>query len=154
MAIIKNVEEFTKTNGKKSWKFTMDDGVVGYISNDKPWEYKTGESVSYTIADKGTYKVLTFTRLPASTPTQGAVAPTPVFTPVPQSQLPKPFPHVGGGVSALDIFNAKLEMNKSIFEAVLQQLADGKFDDARASEKLEFYRNYFENVIDVLAKGK
>jgi hypothetical protein len=109
-----------------------------------------GDNVEFTLTVKKNkqnkdYNLLTLKKVQQGTPTS-----TPQTLPGP----PRPAPHVGGGITALDVFHAKLEMNKSIFEAVLQQLADGKFDDARASEKMEFYRNYFENVIDVLARAK
>ena len=77
MATIKHVEEFKKENGKKGWKFTMDDGVVGYLSNDKPWTYKEGEQGTYTVEDKGTYKLITFTR--------GGATNTPSPTPTPST---------------------------------------------------------------------
>ena len=67
MATITNVEKIESTyNGKKktSYKFTLDDGKVGYVSNDKPWEFKQGDNVDYTLevkkSSKGEYNLFTF----------------------------------------------------------------------------------------------
>ena len=64
MTKIKEVKEFTKSNGKKGWRFILDDGKEGFISNDKPWEYKEGDEVSYTMevkkTAKGEYNIFTF----------------------------------------------------------------------------------------------
>ncbi len=80
MTKIKNVEEKLKDNGKKSWKFTLEDGVVGYITNDKPWEWKAEEEVTYTKQEKktpnGSYNLLTLTRVASTPPTQSSQPPS------------------------------------------------------------------------------
>jgi hypothetical protein len=70
MSKITKVEEIKSTyqgKEKKSYKFTLDDGKVGYASNKAPWEFKEGDAISYSTevkkSSKGEYNLFTFTRL-------------------------------------------------------------------------------------------
>ena len=148
MSTIKNVEEFTKKNGKKSWKFTMDDGVVGYITNDKPWEYKSGEAVSYTVEDKGTYKLLTLTRFSGE---KEACPPQdkpnlPISKPV-ETRSPS-----GGSITPLEVFKAKTEANLRVMEVVLNAFFDGKTDNLKSVEKFNEWKVIMGNTVDELAR--
>lgn len=89
MAKIKSVEEFKKDNGKKSWKFTIDDGTVGYTTNEKPWEYKEGDEVSVKVENKGKYNLLTFTRLTGTASAPQSSAPASQSAPPPTGSQPK-----------------------------------------------------------------
>jgi len=74
MAKIIKVEEIKSTwqgKEKTSYKFHLDDGKEGFVANKSPWEFKEGESVTYTTevkqSSKGEYNLFTFTR-PSGTP--------------------------------------------------------------------------------------
>lgn len=147
MATIKNVEEFTKKNGKKSWKFTMDDGTQGYVTNDKPWEYKQGEQVSFTVEDKGTYKLLTFTRLsgaPVSQPPQN----TPNLPPKSVSQTLSPH----SGITPLDKFREKCRSKNKLMKVIVGALTSGNVDSIRALQLFNEWRIIMENGVDEIAR--
>ena len=152
MSKITHVEEFTKNNGKKGWKFTIDGTVTGYISNEKPWEYKEGEDVSYTTVDKGTWKLLTLTRLsgtPAPPPQQQAPAPSTPPTPV-GNVTPPDTTKISSAKSFTEMkFEGRVVCIKLAIECILQ----GKFERPEALEAFAEWITVLDASIDELKAG-
>ncbi len=146
MAKIKSVEEFTKTNGKKSWKFTMDDNTVGYTTNEKPWEYKEGDEVSVKVENKGKYNLLTFTRL-------GGSAPTPASTPEKEASATPPMSSAKY-TSQRSIKEWKAQAAIDAMGFMVDAVATGKIDWPMIEEKQRQACNILWNEIDeIFSKG-
>lgn len=140
MTTIKNVNEFTKKNGKKGWKFVLDDGTEGFITNDSPWEYKAGDQVSYTVADKGTYKLLTLTRIgeaPQAQETKPTSAPTKTIA---DAKLPQ-----SESIGVKTIQEMKHEARIEVISVLGKLASEGKIEP---KEIPEFF-NEFYPVVDL-----
>jgi len=143
MTKIKEVNEFTKSNGKKGWRFILDDGKEGFISNDKPWEYKAGDEVTYTMevkkTAKGEYNIFTFGAAGATPPpqqtTQSLVAQSPagILTPT--------------GLSSMK-FEGRLKCIQLAHDTYLA----GKLDDNEAKNHCREWVVLADALIDDLAK--
>ncbi len=144
MTTIKNVEEFKKQNGKKSWKFTLDDGVVGYITNDKPWEYKAGEQVTYTVEDKGTYNLLPLTRVATALTTS-----PPASAPPPQQGKISP-PDTSAIATTKSFSEMKFEGRLVCIKLAVECILQGKMERKEATEAFSEWVSVLDASIDEL----
>lgn len=154
MAKITKVDVIVSTyqgKEKKSYKFTLDDGKMGYASNKDPWDFKEGDMVSYTTeikkSSKGEYNLFTLTRLSGNQALQQQqnIPNLPVSSPVePRS------PSVG--IPALEIFKAKVEANIRVMEVILNAFFEGKTDNLKSIEKFNEWKVIMENTVDDIAK--
>ena len=148
MAKIKEVHEFTKSNGKKGWRFILDDGKEGFISNDKPWEYKEGQEVSYTLAVKKKsngeeYNIFTFGAV--GTPVTQQSASTPQSSP-PTPNLNIPRAPVKG------LTDLKFEGKMKCLQLAHDTYLAGKLDDNEAKNHCREWVVLADALIDDLAK--
>ena len=137
MATIKHVEEFKKSNGKKTWKFTMDDGTEGYSHPDnaeKPWEYKEGDVLNVKVENKETYNLLHFTR--GETP--------------PKDDRTPPPPKVELGKDRLIEF--KMQLRRDVIRTIGVAASAGRIEP---KEMAEYYNEFYmatDASVDELCK--
>jgi len=147
MTKITHVEEFTKPQtGKKGWKFTID-GKEGYISNDKPWTFKEGDDVSYTIEDKGTYKIFTLTR--ETSPNTGKYSSE--TTPPPHTEAIASLTkagRIGATMTTEARQRAEIDSAISCSNAVYDLIGQGKVDWAQFDEKCDVGYNWLLSNMD------
>ena len=157
MAKITVLEQKTFQGKPSGFKVTLDDGRSGNLeekASDKG--LRVGDDVIVTeipyTSKAGNKSTLYGLKLTNSAP---ASTPPPSNTPnLPPNKPAEARSSQSGTITPLDVFNAKIRINTSIFETVFEALAEGKLDDAKAMEKLTYFRTYFEGVVDDLAKGK
>lgn len=144
---IKSVEEKVKDNGKKSYKFFLEDGTAGYITNDKPWTWKQGEEVTYTKEEKktpnGSYNSLTLTRVEHTNAPVAPQAPAPKATPLVEN---KPTKNVDAIISMK--YEARLECIKLANNFFLE----GKLTNEQAKDHCREWVVIADELIDDLTK--
>jgi len=140
MVTITKVEEFTKKNGKKGWKFFLSDGKDGFITNDKPWEYKKDELVDYSLEVRktpngGEYNLLTLTRVgdTMNTPHPQAKEPTPQS----EERLP---PANKAELSPLELLQLKVELRKRVIQVIGEVAAAGRIEP---KDMAEYYNEFY-----------
>jgi len=137
MVTITKVEEFTKKNGKKGWKFFLSDGKDGFISNDKPWEYKEGETVNYSLEVKktgtGEYNVFTLTRVDADTATSQP-------NPTPTKQTEGAPPAKKAELTPLELLQLKVELRKRVIQVIGEVASAGRIEP---KEMAEYYNEFY-----------
>jgi hypothetical protein len=91
---VEEIKSIYQGKEKKSYKFTLDDGKIGYSANKAPWEFKEGDNITYTTeikkSSKGEYNLFTFTRADGGQPSTPQTPQTPANVPSPKPQI-----HVG-----------------------------------------------------------
>ena len=132
------IESTYQGKTKKSYKFTLSDGKIGYSANKSPWEFKEGEAVDYTSetkkSAKGEYNLFTFARVAGSAAPQGTPPPTP-----PKANLPH---------AAVDIARMKFESRMQVCKLTHDLILAGKFSDLEAVEHLKAWTIEMDNLID------
>jgi len=127
---VDKIESEFKGKKKTSYKFTLDDGKVGYASNDKVWEFKEGDPVSYTVeikkSSKGEYNLFTFTRAgeqPSAPPAQ---------QPKPQEQKT----NFGNN----DLLRFKVDLRIAVLRTIGEVAAAGRIEP---KEMVDYYNTFY-----------
>lgn len=137
--------DVSEYQGKKSYKFTLDNGQTGYSASDsdrKPWEYKEGESVTVTKTEvkkgkKGDYNNFTF-KVGEST-AQGTQPPQNA----PEVPRTPNIPH-----AKVDIAEWKFKSRMQLCDLTHQLLLNGKFSDIEARQHVKDWAVLMDELID------
>jgi hypothetical protein len=130
MAKITKIDVKTSTyqgKEKKSYLFTLDDGVGGFLSNNNPESFREGDEVTYTKEVKKSgqgkdYNVLTLTL--------GGGSNTPPANPAPRPQAPAPVVVP----QEATVLKMKFESRMKCLELAHNAYLSGKLDDKEALE--------------------
>jgi len=137
MVTINKVEEFTKRNGKKGWRFFLSDGKEGFITNDKPWEYQEGEKVDYTLevkkSPKGEYNLFTLTRVGEEIKEQSAPPQEPTETKSAASRAKV-------SLTPAELLSLKISLRKEVIRVIGQAAASGHIEP---KEMPDYYNDFY-----------
>lgn len=149
MAKITKIERKDKEyNGKKSTSYigTLDDGTTGFFNPKFDTEFREGDDVSYTKAEKtgknGAYFVLTLSKLGTSASAQSGTSP---------SQPQRPEIHVGTGKSKQEL---KVEATIRMAETVIRGFFNDKVESANIATLTKEYSRMLASEIDEIFSSK